>query len=386
MLSLNQIKSMNIKKIIALSAILSQCAPLGALAAADATISLSSPSTSVAVGSTFSVSVKINPGTATLDTARVTLYYPTNLLDVVSTQLGTQFSSELPGNAINESVGTLTIGGFSPTTEVTKEGTFATVTFKAVAAGSANIEPLSTSHLLADGYDQGNFAGYSDITINLSGSAVATDPTEVAEGELLNLDLSAQQRALGYFGAFTGRMPSSDEDWAAHRCMWYSSCAQDNAAQDAVSLDAFKKKFGRAPADPMENYVIDALTKYYTLFGLTKATVAATPTTPVTPEVAEYDAALAATFLALLPASPSDFSKWNPAVDLLPGDTSLDVAYLQRFLATRGASIYSEGYVTAYYGPLTKSAVLRYQAQKGITQTGNVGALTRAAILKDLGR
>ncbi len=59
--------------------------------------------------------------------------------------------------------------------------------------------------------------------------------------------------------------------------------------------------------------------------------------------------------------------------------TGGDVSRLQQFLAADSV-LYPEGLVTGFYGPATGRAVARYQASKGIAQTGNVGPLTLTAI------
>lgn len=61
------------------------------------------------------------------------------------------------------------------------------------------------------------------------------------------------------------------------------------------------------------------------------------------------------------------------------GETSANVSNLQMFLAAN-ASIYPEGLVTGYYGPLTRAAVIRFQSQYGIDQAGRVGPITLAKI------
>lgn len=61
---------------------------------------------------------------------------------------------------------------------------------------------------------------------------------------------------------------------------------------------------------------------------------------------------------------------------LAVGTRSSDVAQLQRDLARLGYM----GSVTGYFGPLTESAVRRFQADHGIEATGTYGALTRAAL------
>jgi hypothetical protein len=62
------------------------------------------------------------------------------------------------------------------------------------------------------------------------------------------------------------------------------------------------------------------------------------------------------------------------------------VKCLQEFLKSQGAGIYPEGLITGNFFSLTKQAVIRFQASKGIIQTGHVGPLTRTAINVELGR
>jgi len=56
-----------------------------------------------------------------------------------------------------------------------------------------------------------------------------------------------------------------------------------------------------------------------------------------------------------------------------------DVATLQTFLAM-DETIYPEGLVTGYFGPLTQAAVTRFQAREGIDQVGRMGPITRARL------
>lgn len=51
------------------------------------------------------------------------------------------------------------------------------------------------------------------------------------------------------------------------------------------------------------------------------------------------------------------------------GDRGEDVTELQTFLATM-PSIYPEGLITGYFGPLTQAAVQRFQAAQGIVSSG----------------
>ena len=62
-----------------------------------------------------------------------------------------------------------------------------------------------------------------------------------------------------------------------------------------------------------------------------------------------------------------------------------EVRCLQQFLKNQGIGIYPEGYVTGMFGALTKKAVIRFQKQYNIYQSGFVGTITRAKINQLLG-
>ena len=66
------------------------------------------------------------------------------------------------------------------------------------------------------------------------------------------------------------------------------------------------------------------------------------------------------------------------------GDSNADVTSLQTFLAMN-STIYPEGLVTGFYGPLTEAAVERFQTANGIDPVGRVGPITLAAINAQMG-
>src|SRR3989344_2254283 len=104
---------------------------------------------------------------------------------------------------------------------------------------------------------------------------------------------------------------------------------------------------------------------------------------------------VAAAFLPLLAHAQTNTSSSGtpparcPAFDrtITLGATGDDVSALQEFLA-EDTSIYPEGLVTGYFGPLTEAAVKGWQAGKGIVSAGDsnttgwglVGPRTRALI------
>lgn len=82
----------------------------------------------------------------------------------------------------------------------------------------------------------------------------------------------------------------------------------------------------------------------------------------------------------LLSISPVFATVFVPLTGQLDyGQTGTNVTNLQTFLASN-PSIYPQGRITGYFGPLTKSAVMNYQNAYGIAQVGIVGPQTLASI------
>ena len=61
---------------------------------------------------------------------------------------------------------------------------------------------------------------------------------------------------------------------------------------------------------------------------------------------------------------------------LREGMTDEDIKKIQELLAT-DSSIYPEGKVTGFFGPLTRQAIMRFQARHGATSTGLIDSETR---------
>jgi hypothetical protein len=66
------------------------------------------------------------------------------------------------------------------------------------------------------------------------------------------------------------------------------------------------------------------------------------------------------------------------------GMTGTDVSTLQTFLAS-DSTIYPQGRVTGFFGPLTFTAVSNFQSKNGIARVGRVGPITLAAINAQMG-
>jgi uncharacterized protein with GYD domain len=237
-------------------------------AAGTATLSLSPTNTSVVTGDSFSLSVLVNPNGESLDTVRVELDYDASKLEALSYDLGSLFPNLSPSNEIDNVNGDLSYGAFKFGTPVTSSGTIATVTLRALSAGTTTVSVLSSSKLIEDGEEMMNVSSLSKSTITITGATVeseATQETLTEEEEVTSgtgtATASLEQQALVYFGAFYARMPSSANDWAALHCIANGGCKgspRDLAAEQAA-LVTFGAKYAKMPATSMEWNVIDTL-------------------------------------------------------------------------------------------------------------------------------
>lgn len=65
--------------------------------------------------------------------------------------------------------------------------------------------------------------------------------------------------------------------------------------------------------------------------------------------------------------------------DIREGMTDADIKTIQELLAS-DSTIYPQGLVTGYFGPMTKEAIKRFQTKNGLEVTGEIDAETRAAM------
>ncbi len=80
--------------------------------------------------------------------------------------------------------------------------------------------------------------------------------------------------------------------------------------------------------------------------------------------------------ISSLSSSFDSKNKHNFLSDLKLGSRGEDVSWLQEILMTEGFLIYNG--TTSYFGPLTQSALKKWQAKNGINSTGYFGRLSRA--------
>ncbi len=94
--------------------------------------------------------------------------------------------------------------------------------------------------------------------------------------------------------------------------------------------------------------------------------------------------ALALTVVAPVAAgAQSTTSAYTFAAGLKLGSRGAAVVSLQSFLEAKGVLVMPAGVAKGYFGGLTKTAVIAYQASKGLPTTGYFGPLTYAAAMAD---
>ncbi len=116
----------------------------------SASIYLSPTSGTFQVGSTFNISVLVNTAGNDINALRVDLKFNPQKLQVASPTAGKSFVSVWISQPTYSNVnGTITFQGGMPTPGVnTSSGLVSTITFRAIAPGSANISVLETSQVL----------------------------------------------------------------------------------------------------------------------------------------------------------------------------------------------------------------------------------------------
>lgn len=156
----------------ALAAFLLLTVPFSVVRAADLALS---PSTgSYGVGQTFTVTVRAVPNGDNVNAVEAGLKFDPALLSVISVgKTGSAFSLWTTEPTFSNAAGTVTFGGGSPT-PFTAASNIVTVTFRTVAAGSANVTFQNASVLAADGRGTDVFENGASATYTIT---AATTPT-----------------------------------------------------------------------------------------------------------------------------------------------------------------------------------------------------------------
>ncbi len=120
--------------------------------AAGASLNFSPSQAEYLIDSTFDVSVLVNTGEQAVNTVEANITFPPDKLQVVSPSVGKSFIQVwVAGPSYSNTAGTISFsGGLPHPGVVTSSGVISTISFRAKAAGRADLKFLDTSKVLAD--------------------------------------------------------------------------------------------------------------------------------------------------------------------------------------------------------------------------------------------
>ncbi|HLD81723.1 MAG TPA: cohesin domain-containing protein, partial [Patescibacteria group bacterium] len=187
----------------------------------NALLALSPSKTSIPAGKEFTVAVNFNPNGETIDTVRLNVTFPSQVLRVERFSFGSLFPNSSPGNVIDNQAGFLSQGAFS-STGVNQGGLYGTITFKALYGGTANISLISNSKAINNGEEKINQSSFHTVTLTLSGTPPPNTPP-------VSPVSSKPTTAEDYFKKLAGRsVTNSAEDQRALDCISTDSCYNAN--------------------------------------------------------------------------------------------------------------------------------------------------------------
>lgn len=133
-----------------------------------ATLSLSPAEKSISVNNQFTVNVLLDTEGANTDGTDAIITYNSTYLSVVSAALGDLYDTDVTTNTTT--AGKITLSAIASTgSTFSGSGTFATITFKAIKAGTANISFAYTSGSTTDSNVTSN---QTDVLDNIIGSTI----------------------------------------------------------------------------------------------------------------------------------------------------------------------------------------------------------------------
>lgn len=152
--------------------------PIVANAAGSATLTLSPTQVTVEKGETFDLFINANSNGESLDTVRAILSFTSTALKAESAMLIGAFDRVAPGNYIDNSAGSVSLGGFTLEGPVKTSTKFGRVTFRATQVGNAKIELSSESKMISNGEEK------IDSTILGSAQIKVIEKKTVSDGNL----------------------------------------------------------------------------------------------------------------------------------------------------------------------------------------------------------
>lgn len=161
----------------------------------------------------MTVGIVVDPKGSSVDTVRAVVEYPANMVSITSFAQSGYMDNKSPSSSYNNTNGTLSWGGFTTEAPVTAAGTFGTITFKALSAGTATIAVGAGSHIIFGGAEQ--LAARGSVTIVIADGAKPSVPPTPAPAP------SPSTPPLPVTGA--PRTPSISSSSHPDRDAWYSN-------------------------------------------------------------------------------------------------------------------------------------------------------------------
>jgi len=191
-------------------------------------MSIAPSSSEVAVGQVFQVSAVANANGSELDTIRAALAYPTDLLELQTVSLGSLYPNISPQSYYGG--GSVYYGGFRLIEPTSSNGTFATLTFKALKEGTATISYQGGTRMLRAGTDY--LSTYSSGQVVISGFSeqeVVFEPVQpIVPGEPAEETVSRVEVEEGEIIIFSESHPNQNQ--------WYNN--QNFSAEWTVPSDS----------------------------------------------------------------------------------------------------------------------------------------------------
>ncbi|MFH0987983.1 MAG: hypothetical protein V1763_01260 [Parcubacteria group bacterium] len=160
--------------IIATTIFIASSVANGSNAAGQALLLLEPTDQTVSVGDYFTIDVAVDPHGATVDTVRANISFSADKLQAVSFSLSDAFPTTAPGNFIDNEKGALSEGGAILGGSIKDKSVFGTITFQAVARGSASVAAVKGSRLIRSGKESINqYLGKAMVSIGPAPANVA---------------------------------------------------------------------------------------------------------------------------------------------------------------------------------------------------------------------
>jgi hypothetical protein len=136
------------------------------------TLSLQLSAATAAVNGQFTATIQLNTKTYQVSAVELHLTYPADKLQALSITKGAFLANQLVAGAVGSGTASITLG--SGTTPVQGTGAIATITFKALAAGTAAIGFAGTTAVAAIGSTGNVVDTMTPASVTISGTAVPT--------------------------------------------------------------------------------------------------------------------------------------------------------------------------------------------------------------------